>query len=979
MPNIANITPSHHVLCAGRSIVLTADEAARYLWSTGETTQFIMVSAPGTYTLTVWDDEFDCPSITSFELEQVEVTIKPEIEVVAGRLALCPGATVTLRASEGVAFLWSNDATTQEITVAYADAGHYSVTAFDVSGCAVVTESVEVVAVEEIIPVIDVGIGAICGNEPHILSVSPIDPSYTYEWSNGAASHSIEILTPGNYWVAITNEGCRFQSSTVTIRQVAAPEKPVISANFPIINNNISACPNQVNSGIFLESTEPYHAYFWNTGEETRRINISEVGEYILTVANAAGCMAVSDAVTIDMSTTLVNLETENDIRRLCPNGSVLITVNGAEDGSTFIWYISRDFSSTYELLPGVTTSSYVTSEVGAYYVEVSTTGGCVENTPSIEILAHPTFPPSIITYEDLSICSYDSVRLISSQGVIYQWRLINETGGIELIGNTQAIYAKKPGTYIVSVTDRFGCVQEAVEVVEVFTPRTPIIRTQDDRSVICQGETLDIWVDAPAGSTFIWSTGETTQTITYDSPNRFGTQSYWVEVTYPEGCVFRSPVRTIQINMTPRRPEITVIGSNRICPDFTVALIATSSDLFTYQWHWETSPGVWENYPGGQTYGIVVDENANYSVTITDRNGCSNSEIIELTSLSSATAEIYPSGTLSLCEEGFVVLTALADNVRYVWNTGETTKSIVVTQEGFYRVTIFEVLENGATCEVTSDRVEVRNAPLIPPARISASGPTNICIGSSVTLTSTPSPNGRYQWIRLVEGEPVAVGDWNQLVVSESGSYAMIFIDANGCVIYSNFINVTVFPSPEATITPANPFTICQGNSIALTANAGSGTGYLYLWERELPTGVWTSAGTTRTINASIAGRYRVRVTSPNGCFTTSDPTLVQVSTERAPMPSVNNATVASGRAVRLTATSTLEFPEFLWWDAPTGGNLIWGGSTLQTPELFDEYKVWVSVQSETDCESERREVTVTIMSEDATETGPVYRIPNE
>ena len=968
----AKITPSHPILCAGGNVMLTADEASKYLWSTGDNTQSIWVNAPGTYTLTV-EDEFGCPSTVSFEMEEVEVTLLPEIEVVAGQLALCPETSVntggvdlheaTLRASDGVVFEWNNGATTQEITVVYADAGFYSVVAYDANGCAVPAEPVEILAVTEIVPEIDAGISVICGSEPHALFVSPINETFTYEWSNGDTDYFANVSEAGNYSVTIvTAEGCRFVSDLVTVTQAPAPDKPVISANFVIVNDTLKICPNQVYD-VELTSTEA-KAYFWNTGDITRSILIPDIGKYALTVEYANGCTAVSDTVVVILADAAVYIETEDDKTQLCPDGNIILNASGAEEGSVFEWY-RNDI-----LLSGEILSSYTASSVGSYHVKVTGPGGCIETAYPLEITNYPVTPLEISSGGSLDICPYDSVYLIVSHGATYQWTWITGEGN-ENIGDSQYIYASKAGNYQVAVTDEFGCVQEAAAEVTVKPQYAPVIEAAQD--TICQGNTLMLSVPAPEGSTFMWNTGETSQSVTFDDPFRFGNQAYRVEVTYPEGCTFRSPVKNIYVNISPRQPAIDVVGSNHVCPDRTVVLITNSSSDYTYQWRWETSPGVWENYNEaqgeGRSYWIVVEGNGNYDVSITDKNGCSSrSEVFELENLSSATVEIFPKGTISICESGgFVKLEAMMDDVLYMWMpTGETTKSIIVTQEGYYRVTVTQVLEDDITCSITSQRVEVRNASLLPAPSISAMGSVNFCEGAQVTLSSSISPNGRYEWIRWTETDTTVVNVTREIEVTQSGEYMMVFSDENNCKVFSNIIRVTAYPLPEAVISPAGTFTVCEGGYITLCANEG--LGYTYQWSAP-------GNAVTREIEAST-GTHTVTVTTPQGCSATSAPVEIRQSASQAPMPDANDASVGEGEKATLTAASEIDDPEFFWWDAATDGNLIGFGDVFETPPLFGEYKVWVSAASETLCESPRREVTVIITT---TQTGPIYRVPND
>ncbi|MDR2888090.1 MAG: hypothetical protein LBV26_08875 [Bacteroidales bacterium] len=944
----ASITPAHPVLCAGGTVMLTAGEAINYRWSTGEDTRTITVSAAGTYTVTV-EDEFGCPSSASFVLNEVEVTIKPEIEAVTGQLALCPGASVTLRASEGVAFEWSNGATTQEITVGYADADSYTVTAYDANGCAVTSAPAEVLAVAEITPEVNAGIAVICGSSPLNLSVSPVDDTYTYEWSTGETADFIDVVVPGAYSVTIiTAEGCRFTSAPVTVTQAPEPAIPVITSNFSIIDNTITVCSEQLDE-VELASSEAA-SYLWSTGEETRSIFVAGAGKYAITVEYANGCAATSDTVTIVTVDVSISIETAGNQTQLCPGGSIAMTVDGADPGSLYEWF--RNGESIY----GAYSASYTATEPGSYHAVAVTPDGCTGIAYPVEITGYPTTPPVISSGGSLDICPNVPLYLTVTQGVTYQWTRITGTHN-EYVDNTQSIYADREGVYVVAVTDRFGCVQEASVEVTEKPQYYPVIDAP--RDTICQGDIMELSVQAPEGSTYLWSTGETTPAIKFDNPAIWGKMVYRVEVTYPEGCTFTT-LDSVMVNMAPRQPEITVVGSNSICPDRSVALIATKNDGYNYQWRIETAPGVWENYhDGGQSSGIVVNENGRYQVTVTDKlTGCSStSEILNLETLSSGTIDIFPAGPISLCETGgFVRLEAMRDDVLYEWSTGEKTKSITVTQTGVYSVTAIQILP-GAECRVKSKPVVVRPGSLIPPPGITANGPTDFCEGGTVTLsTNSFPPNGLYTWYRWTPTDTTLVGNWRTVDVNESGEYVLAFDDINGCRVHSNVISVTVRPLPEAVVSPFGILTVCENTTITLSANEGPGYSYQ-----------WSAPGnpTTRNIEAGV-GVYTVKVTTPQGCFAVSNPVEVRESAVQAPAPSASGAAVCPGTTALLTATSTIDNAEFLWWDAATGGNQTGAGDVYETPALAGNLTVWVSVHSELMCESPRSAVVATVIDEE-------------
>lgn len=111
------------ILCEGETVTLTVDEGASYEWSNGETTQSIVVSEPGNYTVTVFD-EAGCFSNASPFMISLEPDETPEITV-EGELEFCEGESIILTASESVNYTWSTGAETQSIEVS--ESGSYTV------------------------------------------------------------------------------------------------------------------------------------------------------------------------------------------------------------------------------------------------------------------------------------------------------------------------------------------------------------------------------------------------------------------------------------------------------------------------------------------------------------------------------------------------------------------------------------------------------------------------------------------------------------------------------------------------------------------------------------------------------------------------------------------------------------------------------------------------------------------------------------
>jgi gliding motility-associated-like protein len=103
--------------CEGNSVFLSAPQgASEYQWSNGQTTQQILVTEAGSYSVQTGDGV--CLSAPS---QQVVVTLiarpsKPVINV-QGEPVVCGGGSVQLSAPDGFSYVWSNGSTQQNITV----------------------------------------------------------------------------------------------------------------------------------------------------------------------------------------------------------------------------------------------------------------------------------------------------------------------------------------------------------------------------------------------------------------------------------------------------------------------------------------------------------------------------------------------------------------------------------------------------------------------------------------------------------------------------------------------------------------------------------------------------------------------------------------------------------------------------------------------------------------------------------------------
>ena len=159
-----------------------------------------------------------------------------------------------------------------------------------------------------------------------------------------------------------------------------------------------------------------------------------------------------------------------------------------------------------------------------------------------------------------------------------------------------------------------------------------------------------------------------------------------------------------------------------------------------------------------------------------------------------------------------------------------------------------------GSNCS-SGNMTDFKNDPLYPffvttcstpVPQITASGPTTLCAGDNVTLTSTDAAT--YLWST---GEKT-----KSIKVTLSGNYTVRTTNATRCQsIPSEAIVVTVYPIPSTpTITASGLTAFCTGGSVNLTSTPGS-------------TYLWTNGATTPAINVTTSGSYSVQITNEGGC----------------------------------------------------------------------------------------------------------------
>jgi gliding motility-associated-like protein len=315
--------------------------------------------------------------------------------------------------------------------------------------------------------------------------------------------------------------------------------------------------------------------------------------------------------------------------------------------------------ANSYVWNTGDTTQTISPTTSGQYYVTVTIVNCTFSDTANLTVVPSPL----VNIGNDTSICGAFNVALnAGNPGATYAW----STGA-----NTQTINVSAQGTYWVTASNG-NC--SDVDTINITATTPPSLGTDTS---FCQGQ--QVILDGGTGTGYTWSTGATTQTITVSSSG-----IYWVDVANGN-CIERDSI-TVTVNPL---PVVNLGPDTTLCPGNTITFDATNAGA-TYAWN-----------NGAQTASINVDSAGTYSVTVSVNNCVSTDNVVV-----GLAQPIYLGSMISLCGEFEITLDAGNPGATYLWNTGATSQTIVISEPGQYVVEV-----NSNNC-IQTDTVDVIGTP---------------------------------------------------------------------------------------------------------------------------------------------------------------------------------------------------------------------------------------------------------------------------
>lgn len=405
---------------------------------------------------------------------------------------------------------------------------------------------------------------------------------------------------------------------------------------FPTPEPRIEAHPSTFScdgEAITLVADEDYGSYLWSTGETTKSIEVSEAGEYYLTIEDENACIG-STSIAVGFGGDIFILGDT----LICQGESTILSAG--DDFTEYLW-------ST-----GETTKSIEVSEAGKYTLKIKTEEGC-EAEASINVSYHPEVIAELRSHEQ-ELCYGESVDLVSRYDLPH-WEMRWSTGE-----EGKEIKVIESGLYKLYIEDlETGCKDSTETQIWIEEEITAGIQGAN----ICEGEETEL-IAEPQGEdySYVWSTGETTSSIkVIESGN------YSVKISKGK-CESEAE---IEIEVYPM-PELAIVGEREICQGETTILSA-NEDYESYEWS-----------TGERTKSIEA-KGGEYSLRVWTEDGCSITESVIVKEKSSEIefeSLVYDFGKVYLTETRDTIIEG-----RNISENDIIIETQIINPEDYYRI----------------------------------------------------------------------------------------------------------------------------------------------------------------------------------------------------------------------------------------------------------------------------------------------------
>ena len=729
------------------------------------------------------------------------------------------------------AYSWDSGQSSEDI--ANVPAGNYQLTITDARGCSrVVDETItQPLQLSGVMSASDV---QCFGESSGIVSVAASNGTipYSYSWQNSTTlfaqnANSIVGVPADNYQVTITDaNGCKFVGTT-TVNQPTQLVGSTVATSVSCYGGSDGAIDLTINGGVL-----PY-TFLWEnsvptTVGSTEDLNGIPAEFYHVTVTDFNNCVIEFDQeVTQPLSLVSVTAEVTDVLCYGDNTGAIDLTVTGGTAPYTFSWSNSQTTEDVGNLL------------AGSYSYDVLDANGCPFS--GTEVVTQPAMPLTVTNVITDVLCFGDntgSIELTVTGGTApytYEWS--NSTYLLSI--TSQDLINYPADDYRFEVTDANGC--KVIDTLTITEP--PLLETSvTGVNILCYGGnngSVDLTViGGSLPYTFLWNTGDVTEDL-----NNLYAGYYEVLVTDDHGC---TSISSITLTEPADSLSFTYEVSHVLCNDGTDGSIELTVEGGTVNYDY-----AWSN---GDTLSLIEDLTAGwYTFLVTDSNGCSISDSIEVTQPDPLTLnEVITPASCFGFSDGIIDISPTGGTAPYsfTWFNSDyalsaQTEDLVGFPADIYQVEIIDT--NDCFYEMFFEIEE----------------PELLVIEYTFDVISCYGGTDANIYVDITGGNPAYTTTWSNGATTEDllnvpfGVYQLNVVDTKGC---TDSIEVSLSQPDSLMIAFEHTPVTCedQYDGIAYATPTGGNGGYFYEW----------SNGSMQSMADSLQSTYYfLTVTDILGC----------------------------------------------------------------------------------------------------------------
>lgn len=776
---VLNVNPQNATCngtASGSASANTSGGAApyTYAWSNGASGANVNGLAAGNYTVTVTDAS-GCTATQNFSISQ-PTALAATVNVAAPTCASLSGAA-SVSVGGGTApyaYNWSSGGS--GTSVSGLANGAYSVSITDNNGCSIV-RNFSIAVPSALAATLSTNNITCNGANNGSASISPSGgtPPYAYAWSNGATTATVSNLPAGAISVTVTDAlGCTV-TRNATITQPSAlgltlsPTQPDCSSGTGSITGSVSG------------GTAPY-SYSWSNGQTSASISGLTAGNYTLTVSDAAGC-TISQSATLNAATGIsVTVNATNPTCFGASNGTATAVVSGGGAPFSYSWNTGQNTNSIGGLGAGVFT------------VTVTNATGCSASASAT--LIQPAGMSLAVSTTEASCGTPSGTAAVVVSGGQAPYSFNWNTSPVQ---TTASVGGLDAGTYVITVTDGNGCVEQANAVVNSLNG--PTLSTNITQQIACFGSaTGAIQASATGGMApyfYTWSSGQNTPSV-----SALTAGSYTVTVADASGCTASQVLTLTEPAALTATVSTTPISCNGGSNGSVTINVSGGTAPYTY---------AWSNGSNGTTVNGLGS--GAYTVNVSDWNGCTLSRTVSM--IPPPAIVIADSIVAVSCNggaDGQIILQVSGGLSPYTasWSNGMSGLSPAGLSAGLYSYT----LNDAAGCSSTGSVLLTQPSAL---AATIQTAPLSCFNASDASLDLTISGGVAPYSVIWSTGDTT-----EDLQFQSAGNYTAAVSDALGCTTSAS----AVVTEPDSisftwTVTPSS----CSGSTGTLMFSASGGT----------------------------------------------------------------------------------------------------------------------------------------------------------